>query len=139
MEEDEKIDKVTHGARHLLLKIKSINFLDLFPDTITIDENKIDLAQNHFLKSQEVISIPIQHITLVSLSVAGDTATLYFDIKDFEKNPVIMQNFKASDAIRAKKIIIGLKVCFDESINIRKLEDGGNIVKKLEEIGSTHQ
>lgn len=81
----------------------------------------------------------IQNITLVTISVVGATASLYFDIKDFEKNPVVMKNFRATDAIKAKKIITGLKVCFNESVDIRKLETGGNIVKKLEEIGSAHE
>lgn len=139
MEEEEKIERVTHGAKHLLLRIKSVKFLDFFPDTITIDENKVDLTHNFFLKSQEIISVPIQNIILVNISVAGSTATLYFNIKDFEKNPVMMKNFKASDAIKAKKIITGLKVCSNESINIRKLEEGGNVIKQLEDIGSAHE
>lgn len=63
-------------------------------------------------------------------------ATLTFEIVGPEKNPHKIKYLKIREALKAKRIIIGLKACFDEKIDTTKLSTS-ELITKVEEIGKS--
>jgi hypothetical protein len=106
--ERERLDKTLERTRRTLLAIKTVFPFDLFPDIIRVDENKVEIIEKKFFVEEHIFPILIKNITGVVVTTNPFFATLKVEITGFDTNPDPITFLKKSDAIRAKRIIMGL-------------------------------
>jgi cell fate (sporulation/competence/biofilm development) regulator YmcA (YheA/YmcA/DUF963 family) len=61
---------------------------------------------------------------------------LEFEIEGYERNPDPIRYFKRAEAVRAKRIIVGLIETQRQEIDLTKI-DKEDALKKLEEVGAS--
>ncbi|MBI4066913.1 hypothetical protein HY407_00890 [Candidatus Gottesmanbacteria bacterium] len=111
------LDSTVDKTHHILFKTSTLFPFDLFPDTITIDEIKVNITRKEFFSSEQIQSILIDNISDVEVETAPILATLVITHIGYRVNPVAIKNLKRADAIRAKRIIQGLIILRSEKID----------------------
>ncbi|OGE17404.1 hypothetical protein A3F00_00955 [Candidatus Daviesbacteria bacterium RIFCSPHIGHO2_12_FULL_37_11] len=95
---------------NVLLKISAIFPFDLFPDTVTIDSDKVSVICKNIFGMQDISSVLIENISHVDVSTGILTCTLHIIDSSNYRNPIdiIAHNLHHSDALKARKLIQGL-------------------------------
>lgn len=133
-----KLDQLVDKSNMRLLTIHTVFPFDFFPDTIHIDENKVDIIHRQFFIEKQMFPILIQNINAVVLTTNLFFATLTIEVSGYEKNPDPIQMLWHKDAILARRIILGLVACFKEGIDISQLAKD-EVRRKVEEIGKARE
>ena len=130
----ETLQEALEKANHKLLEIKNIFPFDLFPDTVSIERNQVNVVHKIFFLSERRHSIAIKDITDVFVETSIFFATLKIIDTGFVENQIKVGFLKRNDAMKARRIIQGLVIADKENIDITKLDDD-KLVEKLEELG----
>lgn len=131
----EKLNVLTKKSHRVLYKIRTVWPFDFFPDTVSINENSVDLTNKLFFYSQQVYSIPISDIKQVVLSTSLFFAEMNLYVVEWtEKNPPPVRYLRTNEALEAKCIIDGLIACQREGIDV-SVFDTRLLKRKFEEIG----
>ncbi len=135
---EKKLDELLFQSHTCLFQIKTVFPFDLFPDTLSVDPGKVDLIGRYFFASDVRTSIPIKDIK----SVAVESNILFSTIKIIidmpQDNSMRVGPLHRHDALRAKRIILGLNVCEKENVDISKIP-GEELLAKAEELGKTKE
>ncbi|HSW97429.1 MAG TPA: hypothetical protein VLF89_06400 [Candidatus Saccharimonadales bacterium] len=137
--QSEKFEKLIKKSERVLLRIKAVFPFEFFPDSVVIDETKINIIHRIFFWTAEIQSIPIQHIQDVEVDTSVLFATLKilptgFSVVSMTENWVKVNYLWRRDALRARRIIAGLLIASREGIDLTKV-DTVNFVKKIEGLG----
>lgn len=135
------LDKLISKSEHLLLKISSMRLLDFCPDTLTVDENKVNIFHNDFFGAGDAHNILIENITSVTTLSGSLSSSLEIVDSTNDKSPVAYQisNLKRAEAHQARRLILGLMVAKKAGIELREFEDLKSLEKQLEELGDSVQ
>lgn len=138
-EQSEKFEKLIQKSDRVLLRIKSVFPFELFPDTIVIDESKVNIIHRIFFWTAAIQSIPIAHIQDIEVDTSVLFATLKilpsgFSVVSMTENWLKVNYLWRNDALRARRIISGLLIASREGVDLIKV-DSINFVKKIEQLG----
>ena len=89
----------------VLLKVKTVFPWDLFPDTLTIQKEKITVYMEEFFQSGQIRTIPISDISSTSVETSPFFATLKIVQVFRTEAPVVIKPLKREDAQKAHDII----------------------------------
>lgn len=137
----EEMDILVSRSNKTLFHAKTMFPFDLFPDTVSIDGNKVDIIQGNFFYTDYVRSVLLKEIMDVRVE-----STLFFGrlIIDYGPHPlkistVTVEKLKKDDAMRAKEIIEGVLVLYrSENINTTELKPEDTI-EGIKEIGQIEE
>lgn len=132
---EKQIDKLTKKAGKVLLKIKSVFPFDLFPDTLIVDENKVDIIYYKFFFEKNYFSALIKNINSVHVNTGILFASMTFELTGYESNPEPIKYLWVKDAIKARRIILGLISAAKENVDVSRITSN-DLAKKMEEIGN---
>lgn len=136
-----KVESISARSNNVLMKIKAVFPFDFFPNTITIDANKITIVDKTFFASESVISILLEEITDVTVESNFFLGRIIITYSHHPLKPetYAIPSLRKKEALRAKDIIQGLLVLrISEGIDLSKLKPD-EITKQLENIGKTHE
>jgi len=123
-------------SNRILLSVRSHRFpLDLFPDTLNIEEGRITIITRHFFTS-EVHSVDIKDISNVFINMVPFFSQLEIVSRTFEDNEITINALWKRDAVLARRILEGLRVFENKKIdtsNFTKEE----LLDKLKELSTT--
>lgn len=133
----ESLNDLVTRSQNVLLIVSSIFPLDLFPDILTIDENKVTIIHNTFIGALHVHSILIEDITEVTVHTNPFFATL--DITD-SNNPryplkFSIRKLRKNEALLARKLVQGLVETARQNVSLAA-ETVPEITKKISTVGS---
>lgn len=131
-----KLKSVVTESNRVLFRAKTVFPFDLFPNELVVQENKVDINYGLFFYSKTLISMPIANINMASASTSIFFGTLSIEIEGNNENPNKVTFLSATDAVRARRFINGLVLCYKDNIDLSSL-DLDYVKKKVEEIGST--
>lgn len=134
----QKLDQLLHGSNTVLLRIKSHLLLDIFPDELILDINKVNLVSNLFFKSKDIHSIMIGDISDVIVTTSLFFAQLQIIDKGYTENSRFIKFLKKKEAYKARDLIQGLVVANDKEIDLSKVSDQ-DLAQKIEELGKIHR
>lgn len=129
------LEKLQKNSEVLLHSCTSIFPFTLFPDTVTIDPNKVDITHRIFFFSKSIRSLLIEDIRFVDVSTNLFFASLHFEVVGYEKNPEPIRFLAKNDAVKAKQIITGLIAARKKKIPIDAVKNT-HLKKKMEKIGT---
>jgi len=133
------LDKLICQSERLLLKISSMRFLDLCPDELTVDENKINIFHNDFFGTGDAHNILIENITSVTTTSVPLSSSLEIVDSTNQRVPVTyqMHNLKTAEAHQARRLILGLMVAKKKGVDLREFEDLEGLKQQLEKLGNS--
>ncbi|MEK7599440.1 MAG: hypothetical protein AAB462_00170 [Patescibacteria group bacterium] len=131
-----QLDTLHKRAVNVLLRCKTVFPFDLFPNTLIIDFNKVDIIYSNFFGSSQTVSIPIQRLNHISVDSVLFLSTLRIEVKGMDKNPPPLHSLMSKDAHLAKNIILGLMSASANGIDLSHLQSR-EAIEKLIEIGQS--
>ena len=131
-----QIRDIARKSSQILFSTKTVFPFDFFPDTLTINANKIDIVQGNFFLSHQTTSIPLKDIANIEIQTAIFFATLRIINIRYPMNPTVLNYLKKSDAIRAKNIIDGLLVAASQGADVASIEPE-KLLPQIEQAGKS--
>jgi len=123
-------------SNRILVSLSSHAFpLDLFPDTLNVEESRITVINRHLLYS-EVHSVDIKDISNIFLNKTIFFSQLVIISKTFEDNEVRIRNLYNKEAIFARRIIEGLRIFINKQIDTSSYTNQ-DLIAKLQELSTT--
>lgn len=123
-------------SNRILVSISSHAFpVDIFPDTINVEEGRITIINRHLLSS-EVHSVDIKDISNIFINRTFLFSQLVIISKTFENNEVRIRNLRTQEAVFARRIIEGLRIFENKQIDTSYYSKS-ELIAKLEELSTT--
>lgn len=131
----EKLTEVAHESHQILFKANTVFPFNLFPDTVTIDREKLTIADRLFFRVAKIISVPIRDILNVEASVGPFFGAVHMTSRYYPVNPYSVNFLWRSDAIKLQRLLQGYIIAHERGI------DCADIAKKplislLNDLGS---
>lgn len=135
-----KLQSLVKGSQNVLLKIYSIFPLDLVPNILTVDENKVSIIYKQLFGAETVHSVLIENITDVTVNLAPLFARLRIVDSTNYRHPqtIIINKLRRKDALRARRLIQGLIAAKSQNINLCDLNTR-TLCQELERLGAARQ
>jgi len=133
-----ELKRAVVSADEILARADAVFPFNLFPDTITIDREKITIAHRVFFRIAEVISIRIEDV----LNVTADVGPFFGSLKitsrffDHQEKPYKITFLWRSDAMRLKRIAQGYLIARKKNIDCSKLS-AKELRDALDSLGKT--
>lgn len=109
--------------------------MDLFPNTLVVEEERVTIVTREFLTSQ-VHSVDIKNIANVLINTTFFFSQLVIISKTYEENEIKIRNLRTNEAVYARRIIEGLRTFNSKQINTASYTKA-ELIKKLEELSTT--
>jgi len=131
-----RLNELTEMTDNRLYKLSAIFPFDLFPNQIIIEQKQVIIIYKQFFYTAQDYHILISDILMPIIETSFFFATLKIELGmgGFQQNPPPVAHLNKNDAIKAKRIIVGLTICHKENIDLSGLSRE-QILKKIEEIG----
>lgn len=135
-----KLRDLVDKSEKIIYSLRSIFPFDLFPDQLIIDTLKVNIINRKFFFAEQIRSVLIKDIVSVTLETGPVFATLNVIDRttshgaNVPTNVVTIAYILRHKAIRARRIIQGLKVCFEQKVNLGHI-GLFELRDELEEIG----
>ncbi|EKD86870.1 MAG: hypothetical protein ACD_37C00118G0003 [uncultured bacterium] len=131
-----QLDDLAEMTENRLYKLTAVFPFDFFPNQIYIEEKQIIIIYKQFFFTSQDYHILIEDILMPIVETSLFFATLKIEMGPggFQQNPPPIQFLRKKQALRAKRIIVGLLVCHKEKINLSSFNNK-ELLGKLEEIG----
>jgi hypothetical protein len=133
--DDEEILLSLAGSSHeVLLKARTVFPFDFFPDTITLDREKLSIINRFFFWTARITSVPVRDI----LSVEADVGPFFGSIRITSRyDPVksLSINFLwRKDALLLRKLLQGYIIAHERNLECSKIKKP-ELVYLLNELG----
>lgn len=135
-QDQQKLDQLVEESSRILYKISTVFPFDLFPDEVVIDENKVNIIIRNFFSSELIESVLIRDISQIYIQTTPFFASMRIATFKANSKPYNFSFLKINEAIKARRIIEGLRVVTKEKIDLARfpLEE---LTQKVENIGKT--
>lgn len=113
-------EKMISNENKVIMKIHSVFPFDLFPNSIILKKNKIDIIHRPFFFARNVFTVFISDIRTIIISSGPFFATLSFELKGMnnDQNPNPTRFLRKKDARQLRKL--ALSFCEVQSIQSQK-------------------
>jgi hypothetical protein len=135
------LDIIASRAEKILFKARSLFPFDFFPNTITIDANKVNIIISTFFFTETVTSILLKEIMDVRVETTLFLGKLIIDYgpHPLKISTVYVPSLWKSDALRAKEIIEGVLVLYrSENIDTTRLKPEETL-DEIQEVGKVDE
>lgn len=130
-----KLQDIVQQAQNILYAAKAVFPFDLFPDTITIDRQKLTVVHHPFFSAKQTVSVPHSNITNIQADIGPIFGSLIVTSEHFINNTQTIQFLPKKDALAIQQLVQGfITVSKEESIDTSKIDDK-TLVKMLNELG----
>ena len=132
-----RVRKLARKSEEVLYRLKTVFPFDFFPDTLTINSNKLDINSSYFFFSHQTQSIPLRDIGMVEVQTSLLFATLKIINLRYPLEPVEINFLWNHEAEKAKQIIDGLLVTMSHGADVAAIEPQ-RMLKQLEKVGASY-
>lgn len=124
-------------SNRILATISTHKFpFDIFPDTINVEEGRVNVIIRNFFFSSQVYSVDLKNISNILINTAPFFAQLVIVSKTFAENEISINNLWISDAVYVRRLIEGLRVLDSNQIDT-SVYSKHDLISKLEELSKT--
>jgi hypothetical protein len=124
-------------SNRILATISSHKFpIDLFPDTINVEEGRVTIITRDFFWSSHIHSVDIKDISNIFINMAPFFAQIVIVSKTFKENEVKIKSLRKDEAVMVRRIVEGLRIFENKQIDTSKYTKDELIIK-LEQLSST--
>ncbi|MGH7157432.1 MAG: hypothetical protein ACREGG_05000 [Candidatus Saccharimonadales bacterium] len=117
----EKLIDITEKAHDVLFKADTVFPFTLFPDTITLDREKLTVANRFFFRTAQVVSVPVSSVLSVEATVGVFFGSISMTSKYFVQNTHAVSFLWHSQAIELQRLLQGFIVAHDKKIDVSEI------------------
>jgi hypothetical protein len=126
--------QMVNRANDVLASATTVFPFTLFPDTLSIDREKLTIVHRTFYKVSEVMSIHTDDILNVTANVGPIFGSLVLSTRFFNTDkPYVINYFWREDSLRLKAIVQGFIIAKQSGIEMNNIEtkELGTLLQKL--------
>ncbi|MBI3341537.1 hypothetical protein HY024_00275 [Candidatus Curtissbacteria bacterium] len=109
------------ASKGVLMHIKGVFPLDIFPDEVVVDINKVNIIRND-LFGRKIHSVYLKDISDVIVNSSIFFSSLKIVDMGFTESGIVIKNLKRGEAEEARRVIQGLVVSTKQNINLSKID-----------------
>jgi len=132
----EMVNDLVKKSNRRIISISSVFPIDLFPNTIYVEESRVTFKFRQFLATQSH-SVDIKDISNVLMESSLFFATLQVVSRTYTQNDIRIGNLNKKKAKKVQKIIEGLRTLAEHDINTSHYEID-ELISKIGEFHSNH-
>jgi len=118
----EQLMDITTGAQESFFEAKTIFPFVLFPDTISLDRQKLTIIHRDFFRSARIASSQVKDIMNVEASIGPLFGSLTLTSKHFLNNTQTINFLKREDIVKAQRLIQGFMIAYRAHIDIDNID-----------------
>jgi hypothetical protein len=120
-EHTEKLYEAAKQASDILLKVETVFPFTLFPDTVTIDREKLNIAHRDFFKVAQISGTPLDDIESVDANVGPFFGSLRITSSFFVNNTRRVRFLTREDTIKVQQILQGYKLAKEKGVDFKEV------------------
>jgi hypothetical protein len=114
----EKLIDITEKAQDILFQADTVFPFTLFPDTITLDREKLTVATRYFFRTAKIVSVPVSSISSAEAEVGIFFGSLHMASKFFVQNKYTVNFLNRSDALKIQHLLQGFIISQEKDIDV---------------------
>ena len=127
--------ETTMQAHEVLMTVETVFPFTLFPDTVTIDREKITITQRLFFQVAKINSTQISDIQSIQANVGPFFGSLRITSKFFVNNPQSVKFLWRHDAEKVQRLVQGFIIAKQKDIDCSEI-DKDKLIAMLSDLGS---
>ncbi len=131
------LKEVTHLSHDIFFSAETVFPLTLFPDTVTVDREKLAFINRRFFRVAKIISIPVRDLLSVEADVGPFFGSVHIASRFFNPVPYSINFLKRKDAIKLANLLQGSVIALEQSVDISGLTKK-QIIELLTDLGKGH-
>ncbi|MFI5270966.1 MAG: hypothetical protein ACHQT9_02900 [Candidatus Saccharimonadales bacterium] len=130
----EKLEEAVEKTQNILVKSNSIFPFDLFPDTITIDRQKLTVVHHTFFSSKQSASVQHSAIKNIQAEVGPFMGSLTVTSEHFINNTQTIKYLPKKDVLAIQQLVQGFIIANNENVDMSDIEDE-KLIELLNRLG----
>lgn len=131
-----KLVIAANESHRILLKATTVFPFNLFPDSVTIDREKLTFANRVFFRAAKIVSVPIRDILSVEADVGPLFGSVYITIRDSSTNPLSICYLWREDALKLQRLLQGYISAFEREIDCSRINES-DLLELLNNLGQS--
>lgn len=108
------------GARmkshEILFRANTVFPFTLFPDTVTLDREKVTFAERFFFKVAKITSVPVRDLLSVEADIGPFFGSVHTASRYFVTNPKTVKFLWREDAIKLQRLLQGYIIVHEQDM-----------------------
>jgi hypothetical protein len=121
-ETHEKLIEVTEKAQDILFTADTVFPFTLFPDTISLDREKLTVVQRFFFRVAKVITVPVTSMISADANIGPFFGSVHMTSKYFVDNTHTVNFLWRHDAEKVHRLIQGFIIAHEKGIDVDDIE-----------------
>ncbi|MGA3150318.1 MAG: hypothetical protein ABSD10_01700 [Candidatus Saccharimonadales bacterium] len=122
------------SSHDVLFKTNTVFPFNIFPDTVTVDREKLTIAHRIFFRVAKITSVPIRDILSVEADVGPFFGSVHTASRYFVTNPYSVNFLWRQDAIRLQRLLQGYIIANEQKIDCSTIEKD-KLIAMLNDLG----
>jgi hypothetical protein len=118
----EKLMELTEKAQDILFTADTVFPFTMFPDTITLDREKLTLVDRFFFRVAKVITVPISSMISADANVGPFFGSVHMNSKYFIDNTHTVNFLWRHDAEEIHRLLQGFIIAQEKGIDVSDIE-----------------
>lgn len=132
---DTSLHEITYNAQDVLFEATTIFPFTLVPDTITLDREKLTIANRFFWKTANITSTPVSEIMSCEANVGPIFGSIHLTFRFFADNQRSINFFWREDALNFQRIMHGYIIANRKEVDTSHIPTD-ELIDLLEELGT---
>lgn len=132
--EAEKLVDITEAVQDNLIKVNTVFPFVLFPNTISIDKQKLTIVHRSFFRVASTTSVQIDDVQIVKVDVGPFFGSVHLASKYFADNVQSINFLKRADAISIQRLLQGYMIAHHRNIDCAGI-DNRDLIVLLNDLG----
>lgn len=133
-EEGQKVVTVLEQAQNVLIESKAVFPFDLFPDSITIDRQKMTVIHRQFFGIRQSVSVSLSDIKNIQANLGPIFGSITVTAENFVNNTQTVNFLPKKDVAEIQKVIQGFIVAHKENLDTTGMDDE-TLLQVLDSLG----
>lgn len=130
----EEIIELTERTQDVLFEAHTVFPFTLFPDTLTLDREKLTIAERYFWRVAKITSVPVSEILSCQASVGPFFGSIHLVFSFFADNERTVKFLWREDATKLQRMLHGYIIAHKRQINTTNIS-AEDLKVMLKEIG----
>jgi hypothetical protein len=130
----EKLIDITEKAQDVLFEADTVFPFTLFPDSITLDREKLTIAKRAFFRVAKIITVPITSMISAEADVGPFFGTIKMTSKYFVENTHEVRYLWRHDATTVHRLLQGFIIAHERDLDLHEI-DKEDLRVLLEDLG----
>jgi len=129
-----RLMSVTLESHDVLFKANTVFPFTLFPDTVTVDREKVTFVSRYFFGVAKVTSIPIRDLLSVEANLGPFFGSVHTASRYFITAPHIINWLTRGNAIKLQRLLQGYIIANEQQIDCSNIEKN-KLIALLNDLG----